>query len=208
MGVPPQIALGSGEEYEYGTLAVEFPPLEDWNEPFWRGVRELLATEARRTSDAGRFFASAWIGRGTGARIEALCGVAEPQNGVDGLEGRFREENRPDASSGNGNEAVRGMVRVDARQVLAGAENRPGSAGTFKLPPEFARKAGGTNVWNQNLRASGRSGVELDGFAQTFDVWNFVRFGNRKPSDPNNPTTLSGWRKLEADFFAVDRARR
>jgi hypothetical protein len=33
-----------------------------------------------------------------------------------------------------------------------------------------------------------------------FDVWNFARFGNRKPSDPNNPTTLAGWRELEAKF--------
>jgi len=28
----------------------------------------------------------------------------------------------------------------------------------------------------------------------------FVRLGNRKPSDPNNPTTLAGWRELEASL--------
>ncbi|MBR2003106.1 MAG: hypothetical protein IJ991_02865, partial [Thermoguttaceae bacterium] len=28
----------------------------------------------------------------------------------------------------------------------------------------------------------------------------FVRIGNRKPSDPNNPTTVDGWRRLETEF--------
>jgi hypothetical protein len=73
---------------------------------------------------------------------------------------------------------------------------------TFQFPPKFtrARNVNGEEVGGRKIRASGRSGVELDGFAQTFDVWNFARFGNRKPSDPNNPTTLDGWRKLEAEF--------
>ena len=30
-----------------------------------------------------------------------------------------------------------------------------------------------------------------------WDPWLFIRIGNRKPSDPNNPTTLKGWRELE-----------
>ena len=34
----------------------------------------------------------------------------------------------------------------------------------------------------------------------SYDPWLFVRIGNRKPCDPNNPTTLDGWRKLEASL--------
>ncbi len=45
---------------------------------------------------------------------------------------------------------------------------------------------------------SGQSDIEIDG--KSYDPWLFVRVGNRKPSDPNNPTTVDGWRKLEAEF--------
>ena len=33
-----------------------------------------------------------------------------------------------------------------------------------------------------------------------FSPWRLIRVGNRKPSDPNNPTTLEGWQKLEAQL--------
>ena len=49
------------------------------------------------------------------------------------------------------------------------------------------------------LKSSGKSDIKL-GFFKRYDPWLFVRVGNRKPSDPNNPTTLDGWRKLEAEF--------
>ncbi len=49
------------------------------------------------------------------------------------------------------------------------------------------------------LKSSGKSDIKL-GFFKRYDPWLFVRVGNRKPSDPNNPTTVDGWRKLEAEF--------
>jgi len=48
------------------------------------------------------------------------------------------------------------------------------------------------------LRSSGVSDIKING--NTYDPWMFIRLGNRKPSDPNNPTTLDGWRQLEASL--------
>ena len=49
-----------------------------------------------------------------------------------------------------------------------------------------------------DLRASWASRIKIGWFS--YDPWLFVRLGNRKPCDPNNPTTLNGWRKLEASL--------
>jgi hypothetical protein len=49
-----------------------------------------------------------------------------------------------------------------------------------------------------DLVSSGANDVEIGG--KSYDPWLFVRIGNRKPADPNNPTTVDGWRKLEAEF--------
>ena len=49
------------------------------------------------------------------------------------------------------------------------------------------------------LEPSGKSNIRIGG--KEYDPWLFVRFGVRKPSDPNNPTTLEGWRELEASLI-------
>ena len=49
-----------------------------------------------------------------------------------------------------------------------------------------------------SLKSSGKSDIWVGW--RRFDPWLFIRVGNRKPSDPNNPTTLDGWRKLEREF--------
>ena len=48
------------------------------------------------------------------------------------------------------------------------------------------------------LEPSGKSNIQING--KEYDPWTFVRFAFRKPSDPNNPTTLEGWRDLEASL--------
>ncbi len=197
MGAPPLVAVGRGEEYEYGTLAVEFPPLEDWNEPFWRDVREALATEERvelrmRVAFSRRL--------GLGGEPTRLGELPSEETEWTDSKGVFEKKivltRRPEA------EAKRFDEWFASTPVELWPERSVGllSEGTFKIPSKFARKANESCDWKATLKASGRSGVRLDNFGQTFDVWNFARFGNRKPSDPNNPTTLSGWRKLEAEF--------
>ncbi|MDO5308797.1 MAG: hypothetical protein Q4G03_04825, partial [Planctomycetia bacterium] len=36
--------------------------------------------------------------------------------------------------------------------------------------------------------------------SKEYNPWLFIRVGNRKPSDPNNPTSVEGWRELESKF--------
>lgn len=201
MGYPGQVAVGRGEEYEYGTLAVEFPPLEDWGEPFWRGVRELLATEERvelrmRVAFSRRL--------GLGGEPTKTFEFPHPETEWTDSKGVFEKKivltRRPEAETKRFDEwfAATPVELWPEREVGL----RSGGAGeeAFKIPSKFVQKTSENDVWGPKLRASGRSGVRLDNFGKTFDIWNFVRFGNRKPSDPNNPTTLSNWRELEAEF--------
>lgn len=48
------------------------------------------------------------------------------------------------------------------------------------------------------LCSSGQSDIRIG--SQKYDPWMFIRTGNRKPSDPNNPTTIDGWRTLESNL--------
>jgi len=205
MGFPPQIALAPGEEYEYGTAAVEFPPLEDWNEPFWRGVRELLATE-ERVEFRMRVAFSRRLGTG-GEPTPFGAGPHLKTEWTDST-GVFEKKivltRRPETETKRFDEWFASTLAAlwPERKERMG----PSGKGTFKIPPKFTQKASVwerpeiDEYWTRRLRASGQSNVALDSLRQTFDVWNFVRFGNRKPSDPNNPTTLGGWRELEAEF--------
>ncbi len=52
------------------------------------------------------------------------------------------------------------------------------------------------------LPNSGKSNIRLSSFSsRSYNPWLFMRVGNRKPSDPNNPQTLKGWRNLEASLI-------
>ena len=74
----------------------------------------------------------------------------------------------------------------------------------YKNTPEklFPRVDGNRKVPNledYDLKSSGKSDIKIGW--NKYDPWLFIRLGNRKPSDPNNPTTLDGWRKLEASLI-------
>ena len=47
---------------------------------------------------------------------------------------------------------------------------------------------------------SGKSDVRVGTPSKSYSPWSFIRTGNRKPSDPNNPTTIAGWRELESSL--------
>ena len=198
MGYCGQVAVAPGEEYEYGTLAVEFPPLEDWNEPFWRGVRELLATE-ERVELRMRIPFTRRIGLGGEATPfgEPPCSETDWTDPKGVFEKKIVLTRRPETETKRFDEWF-----ASTPVELWPEREKTRDDATFKFPPKFtrARNVNGEEVGGRKIRASGRSGVWLDRFAKTFDVWNFVRCGNRKPSDPNNPVTVDGWRNLEAEF--------
>ena len=205
MGRPPKIALYPGGEYEYGTLAVEFPPLEDWNEPFWRGVRELLATEERVELRMWVAF-SRRLGLGDETQANGVAlenNKTEWEKAAGVFERKIVLTRRPESETKRFDEWFASTPDSLWPERKTGLRSGGEGEEAFKVPPKFAVRAGyeeSDEVWGRKLRASGRSDVRLENFAQAFDVWNFARFGNRKPSDPNNPTTLAGWRELEAKF--------
>jgi len=70
-----------------------------------------------------------------------------------------------------------------------------------KNTPEklFPKISGNRKVpHDMDLRSSGKSDITISG--NKYDPWLFIRLGNRKPSDPNNPTTFAGWCQLEASL--------
>ena len=71
----------------------------------------------------------------------------------------------------------------------------------YQNTPEktFPEVDGNRKIPNEmDLHANKKSWIKIGW--HSYDPWLFVRIGNRKPCDPNNPTTLDGWRKLEASL--------
>ncbi len=68
-------------------------------------------------------------------------------------------------------------------------------------PPELFPIVQGDRKIPRNdffIKSSGKSDIQIGG--KSYSPWFFVKIGNRKPSDPNNPTDVEGWRELEAKF--------
>ena len=140
----------------------EFPPLEDWNAPFWKELREKLR-DAPEGIPCKLSVDNAYKDRENRLQIETvdLEIVVKP---------------RPNGET----ERLQGWRDATPPKLF------PIHRWGYKIPRV------------NELKSSGASDIEIGGRA--YDPWFFVRVGNRKPSDPNNPTTLDGWRALEAEF--------
>jgi len=160
-----------GVERRKVAVALEFPPLEDWNAPFWASVRDKLS---RQNAVELRL------------RVEFARSEADYPFRVDeAFETSLVLKRRPE------NELERLARWFDATPVNLFPERFPNGdgAGFVKAPPSKG---------SPDLVSSGASDVEIGG--KSYDPWLFVRSGFRKPSDPNAPTTVDGWRRLEAEF--------
>ncbi|MBQ8285258.1 MAG: hypothetical protein IJZ10_03040 [Thermoguttaceae bacterium] len=151
-----------GEKKITSRRTVDFPPLEDWNAPFWKELREKL-----RDKPEG-----------------IVCNLS--------INSAYRDKNRD--------------VRFETVDLKIVVKPRPNGE-TERIqrwydatPPELFPRAEETRKVPRDgwLKSSGKSDIEIGG--RRYDPWLFIRLGNRKPSDPNNPTTLDGWRALEAEF--------
>ena len=127
----------------------EFPPLEDWKNPFWEQLKKDLPSEGKRIPFS--------INNGA-ATVDILV------------------KPRPESE----------MALLDKWYKNTPEKTFPIIAINHKIPQNYV------------LRGSWRSRIWIGWYR--YDPWLFVRLGNRKPCDPNNPTTLDGWRKLEASL--------
>ncbi|MBQ7030717.1 MAG: hypothetical protein IJN32_10770, partial [Thermoguttaceae bacterium] len=187
---PPQFGksegavIPPGAELDYGVFAVEFPPLEDWNAPFWRAVRKRLATEGRVEIQVSFDFlrtlekAAPAPSKDSGAPI---CATASWETIEKRVEKKIVLKRRPDAE----------MKRLDAWFAATPKE-------AFPERVDVEKGAGYKIPSMEKIAEESRSAVEIAG--KKYSPRLVVRCGNRKPSAPNNPATLDGWRKLEAEF--------
>jgi len=149
---------------------LEFPPLEDWNVPFWKEMREKITPEGVRCKLSitllyhrrpGESWTVEWVESATTVVTQEILVKPRLENEMTLLEQWYK--NTPEKL----------FPKVDRSR---------------KIPHD--------DYWG--LISSGRSNIKI-GWS-SYDPWLFIRIGNRKPSDPNNPTTLDGWRELEASL--------
>ena len=164
-GTPMYVArirnLQPGEKCPYKKAYLEFPPLDDWEEPFWMELRDNMPLEGITCQLHIKYDRDYLQGFTVEASQEILI-KPRPESEMTLLEQWYK--NTPE-----------------------------------ELFPEI-KHALSQNKTPRNLTliSSGKSDISING--NTYDPWMFIRTGNRKPSDPNNPTTLEGWRQLEASL--------
>ncbi len=185
--IPEEQILEPGAERISRSCSWEFPPLEDWNEPFWKELREKLPPE--------------------GASCQLRFSLTTT-------------EIRDDLSTVNSSHDVVLDLWVTPRsaketQLLEGwlhstpVDLLPNDVGDRKEPKKMEGLQGGVDrkdkiseeildLRMECLQGSEESKIKIG--ENRWDPWLFIRTGNRKPSDPNNPTTLKGWRELETQL--------
>ncbi len=186
---PPQFgkteraAIPPGAELDYGAFAVEFPPLEDWNDPFWRAVRKRLATDGRVEIQVSfDFLRTLEKAAPAPSKDSGAMGCAAAWETIEKrVEKKIVLKRRPEAE----------MKRLDAWFAATPKE-------AFPERVDVEKGAGYKIPSMEKIAEESRSAVEIAG--KKYSPRLVVRCGARKPSVPNNPATLDGWRKLEAEF--------
>lgn len=161
----------------------EFPPLEDWNEPFWKELREKLPPEG--ASCQLRFSLTVTESRDDLSTVESTHDV------VLDLWVTPRSEQETQLLEGWLNSTPVGLLPNDV-----GDRKEPKIQGNVDRKDKISEEI--LDLRMECLQGSEESKIKIG--ENRWDPWLFIRTGNRKPSDPNNPTTLKGWRELEAQL--------
>ena len=145
-------SLEPGEKFCSRIVYPDICPLEDFDAPFWKELREKLTPEG------------------------IVCAIE--------LEYNRGEENVFTASQ---DILIKPRPAAEMALLEKWYKNTPKELFPFQEGWSFSN--------------SGKSNIRLSPIPiRTYNPWIFIRVGNRKPSDPNNPRTLKGWRELEASL--------
>ncbi len=168
--VPPRVTLAPGERRLWSRFVVEVPPLEDFDAPFYSALEKKIA-QAPVSCDLNFNF-------------EILTPATPSPQDVRKVQGRLSVlvERRPEKETAT---LRRWLAKTSEANLL------PRVKGGFKV-------AWQDDLETPDLPATSTSYLYFEG--NPFSPWIFIRPGNRKPSTPNNPTTLEGWRALETEF--------
>ena len=168
--VPPRVTLAPGERRLWSRFVVEVPPLEDFDAPFYSALEKKIA-QAPVSCDLNFNF-------------EILTPATPSPQDVRKVQGRLSilVERRPEKETAT---LRRWLAKTSEANLLPRVEG--GKKVSWRDDPDsFDQPATLTSyLWFD---------------AYPFSPWAFIRPGSRKPSTPNNPTTLTGWRRLEAEF--------
>ncbi|MGN0911664.1 MAG: hypothetical protein ACI4NV_09675 [Thermoguttaceae bacterium] len=149
---PSEKALAPNESVIKSRMVLDFPPVEDWNTPFWKALRDKVTPEGIKCSLTFNYSSSAQ---------RSVCY-------------EFLMKSRPE-----------GEMSLLEDWVKASSDKY--------LPYDTV----GRKIWK---RLGKKSTNQISLGVNKYNVSSFVRLGNRKPSDPNSPTSLKGWRELEASL--------
>ncbi|MBQ6828977.1 MAG: hypothetical protein IJO46_13280, partial [Thermoguttaceae bacterium] len=178
--------LAPGETLRAGLSALEFPALEDWEKPIGQALRTALQEHDK-------------------ASLTLVLSLQRVYQKFD-REGETRRL-VPPYDETVATEIPLTLVRrnpKDAQRLEDFYRQTPPNVfprwlrDEAKFPPQFEDHPNGAARFGHALFSSGKSDIRLGW--RRYSPWFFVRYGNRKPSDPNNPTTIDGWRRLEAEF--------
>jgi len=157
--------------------ALEFPPLEDWNDPFWTAVRDKLSSQS--SVELRLRFELRITSQVSGARETPILQPQAPDAPTTVVEQTLVLKRRDD------NE----LATVDRWFETTPPDAFPvcSDDGTWKGPRFYRRDEGPQPTF-----------ISLDGASYRADA--FTRIGARKPTLVDAPTTVDGWRRLEAEF--------
>lgn len=155
--------------------SAEFPPLEDWNHPFWRNVREEMAPDGVEIKICVRF-PHPW----------------DPEREIP-IQTTIRVKPRPE----------REMEQIANWLASAPAEFFPKvEQGTKTWLQDFRTDSSGVVrrvlAVSQDVPASAERCTEICG--QPYAPWQFMRVGNRKPFGDGIPRNVSAWHELERSW--------
>ena len=155
--------LAPNESVIKSRLVLDFPPVEDWNAPFWKALRDKVTPEGIKCSLKFNYLHSL-------NTEDKSC----PKYVQESVCYEFLMKSRPESEMS----LLEDWVKASSGQYL---------------PYETV----GRKIW-RSLGKKSTNQISLG--LNKYNVSSFVRLGNRKPSDPNSPTSLKGWRELESSL--------
>lgn len=155
----PYILAKLGKKYCIRRFSVEFCPLQDYEDPFWKELREKTTPQGIHCTMTIRgVLGTDWLGAKEFVYSQDILVKSRPANEAALLEKWYK--NTPKLFFPNeGYSCVARFFERGKRDIRLSSSD-----------------------WRY------------------YDPWLFIPVGYRKPSIPNNPRSLKGWRKLEASL--------
>ena len=155
---------------------IDLPPLEDWDDPFWKDIREKMTPEGIACSLSFRISVGRFALEDAPKNVESSPAERKLTT-TENVKASFVIKPRPNDE----------LSLLEKWYNNTPKELFPVRKGSYKVPSSGS-------VIPDNKESHIKVGDK------DFSPWRLIRVGNRKPSNPNNPTTLEGWQKLEAQL--------